>query len=545
MAFNPNSGANEWRKRVTFSGDAVTVRYADTDLAMSNGNFFAGRVLGISELRRSVGRLLDPKIQYPQMRVQLDNRNDDVRETFDQYNLENRTVTIDIGQGTTEADYDELFTGVTKLSGGDWTDDYFNVRISDLVEADARVLPPNKFFPSTYSNVEVKSKFLPIPIVYGDWRTTAGDGETVPCYCIDTTIKKFKIADHALKEIEVVYLNGNDITSDCTLDASNGEFTILSTTYDPDTDTVTANVQGATDDGTPSGNLLKTLPEILDDILQKWLEVSASKIDSTALTTWANNLSSDDEGRRVIKTELSSNSIISDLLVDGFADLTIISGKYTPVYRIVSVDSDIDTYREDDIESNGGSREFRVVRDEEQVYANQIVADYRITPTNGDFTQRYDAEDSAAIASANIRKRRRITLNWVYKDAGAQARADRELYVFSSPIETVFLTLKTRAITKAPTNQFRLIYSKYELAANIGTPFQIREISTDPLKLTARIKAWSMLQLSPGRWTPNGAPTWLLSTAWQRETNGHWTDTNGYADPTGTPDEASKRSIWI
>jgi hypothetical protein len=59
------------------------------------------------------------------------------------------------------------------------------------------------------------------------------------------------------------------------------------------------------------------------------------------------------------------------------------------------------------------------------------------------------------------------------------------------------------------------------------------------------IRAWNILTLSAGRWTESTAPTWLSSDLVQREEHGFWTDANGYADPSASPDETSKRSKWF
>lgn len=548
MAFDSTSAASDRHVLIEFALSGTTYRVADKEMVLSDGTYYAGKILYVSPLKRTVGRLLDPRIQAPQMRIQLDNGDDSVRQQIDTYEFANATVTIKIGQGTTAGNYETNFIGVVHFPGGiSWDDKVANFEVDDLVSTAARVLPVNKFFPANYANIENKSKYLPIPIVYGSWLTTDGGGETVPCYQTDSTVSvggEFTIADHAIKQIEDVYVNGVSANySNEDLDAATFE---LDDAYDPDTDTVSANIRGATDDGTSTGTLLQTLPDILNDILTTWLGVAAGSIDSTAFSNWEAELTVDDYGRRCVTTEVSSNTLISDLLVEGFADLTIIAGKYYPVYRIASIASGIPTYYSFDITNRADrSKDFRVVRDEERVYTNQIVAQYQWDPINGKYASRYDVEDSAAISTVSTRRRRRLQMNWLYISNGAEARATRELHVFSTEIETAFLGLATAAVTKSPTNQFRLIYSKFEIDANVGTPFQIREIQTDYKTMAATVKAWCMLQLSPGRWAADTAKTWLLSSAWERETQGNWTDANGYADTTVPPAESSKRSIWF
>ncbi len=535
---------------IEFALDSETWRIADEEVVLSDGTHYEGAVEGITALREDSGRLIDPRVVSPSVRIRIRNTGDAARQKIDSLTFPNREVTIKAASSESASDTLTRFVGTVRFpSGISWDDEFVTIAVTSRIDVDERVLPPNKIFPGTYPNAEAKSLFLPIPIVWGDFRTTAGGGEKVPCYCIDTTAGtggKFKIADHALKDIEVVYLNGADITANCTLDEANGEFTISSTsTYDPDTDTVTANVLGATDDGTTGGTALETLPDHLDDMLTTWLGAAAAKIDTAAFTAWGGTVSADDSGRRWLGTEVLSTSLITEILVAGFADLIIEDGKYKPVYRIVDPSAGIPTYYEWDIvDRTARSKHFSVTQDPERVYANQIVATYRFDPAAGDYAQRYDVESASAIAAVGTRIRRRIPLAWHYKTNGAESRANRELHVFSQELEVADVAVKAVAIDQKPTDQFYLSYSKYDLGT-IGTPFRIKVSEADFSSPNVLLTIWNMTNLSPGRWTVATATTWLLSTTAERNSQGYWTDGSGYADPSASPDPASQKSIWF
>lgn len=523
--------------------DGGTVRYADVGLVLDDGTVYEGRIRSIPSLRLSTGQILDPRLVSPSLVITLSDRDHVVRDSTDSEEWGNRTVTIKVGQGTDGNDYESVFVGVVRFPGGiTWDETSLRVSVDDLRSKDAKALPANRLDPATYANMEAKSQYKAIPLVYGDFRTTAGGGETVPCYCIDTTAGtggKFKIADHALKEIEAVYKNGSAITGNCTMDAANGEFTISSTTtYDPATDTITANVQGATDDGTTSGTLLQSLPDILDDLLQTHLSVASGNIDSTAFTAWEAELGANDYGRRWIGTETSSDNLIRDLLVEGFADITIEDGKYKPVYRVVDTTGSATALTSANIRERGdATKDFSVQRDPERIFVNEVVADYRYDPANSAFTTTYTKSDSGSIANLSTTKRRRLQFQWLYITNGAQARANRELYGFLQEPEIATMRLDPEALTLGPTDQIDLEHDKYD-----GTAFQVRTISLDLLRKEVTASCWDITRLSPGRWSSASAPAWGSAMAAQRVAQGFWTDADGRAD---AGDSTSTGSVWF
>ena len=540
MALVSNSASQDWRLLVEINLTGKTLKLAEESLAFDSG-FYDGRLQRIGIIDQSAGNVLDPRLVSSRNTFEIDNADGQYTTYFDAYTWTNREVIIKAGQGLAIADYEEIFRGRVLTSGGlHLTEQTLTVTVNDVRGKDARTMPVNKYFPvGAYANMEAKAKYSPIPIVYGDWTSGIGT-ERVPAVQIDSTVGtggSFKVADHAIKQLESVFKNGTSV-SFSSANLTTATFT-LDVAYDELTDSIEVHCKGATDDGASSGTLLTSLPDLVEDILTTYLNVTSGNIDSAAFATWEGNLATADYGRRWIGTDVSSNTLITDALIEGFADMTIQGNKYTPVYRLVPL-SGLDTFRESDLmHLPNGSKDFSISQDPEENYLNTVAVDYAYDPTSTRYA-RYEVDNTSEIADAGLRQRRRLVLNWIYLPAGAESRGERELLNFSTITEMLTTNIGPRALTKAPTDYFRVAYSKYT-----DNAFQIRSIRKDFSRMSAHITAWNVVALEIGRWTNSSDPSWLLSSAAQRVTNGFWTDSNGYCDTSGTPDEDSKDSIWF
>lgn len=548
MALDLTSAAAEWKSLLSIALDAKTVRAAATDVTLDDGTIYDTRITSMSPLQRSAGAILDPRVPSPYLEVEFNNADGLIRTDADDNEFGARTVTLQVGQGDLVADFSTVFIGTVRFPGGVsyWDDLVLRVEVDDARAKDSTVLPANLLDPLTYLFMETKSYYLPIPILYGDWRTTAGGGETVVAYQIDSTEGtggRFKICGHAIPPIEAVYLNGvSKAFTAATGDLDIGEF-VLDVAYAPATDTITVNCQGSTVDGLRTGVRLDTLPNIYNDILQTHMSVASGSIDATAVASWNAALGTDEYGRRWIGAEISTDDLIRDLLVDGFADQNISGGKYTPVYREVSAASSLPNFAGSEIRPRGdGQKAFSVRRDPERTYANEIVGDYRYAPVDSEFAVTYTRQKAAAITQLGSTKRRRLALNWLYQTGGAERRVTREVVAFSDEVEMLSVTLDPNAMTLEPTDQFRFIYSKYALSADVGTPFQVRSIALDFRTMSAQVQAWNMDNITPGRWSATTAPVWSAATTAERNNQGFWCDSGGLADPANAN---SGKSIWF
>lgn len=569
MAFDPTSLYKMFLVEITLPGLTLYLSRAGEYVTAIDGTAYDGKITALTPLRRSAGGLRNPTMVLPSMEMSIDNKADQnganrFQDYLDDYQWANAPVVCRIGQGTKIAGTDHLQVDLSVFEviweaiaqfpdGVSVSDTAVTIRLNDARSKDARTLPPRVAVPTLSGFASMGAAWIgqPIPMVYGSWLSADANGEKLPCMLKDSTVGlggKWKIADHAIKSIAAVYKNGASVAF--TADLANGEFT-LDVTYSAATDTITCHCTGATVDGTPSGALLQTMPEIYRDVLVTWCGVSSADVDATALADWTSNLTADDYARRFINTEVNSHDVLlAELLLEGFADASLEAGSYYPRYRIVNPSASLPLYQEEDLLYSGdgkSGRDFTYDRDPERVYCNEAYGYYAWDPIAGEHASRTSpvSENTGAIATVGARHRQTLFYNWLYKTAGAKTRTDRQVMVFSSNIELASVGVSARALVEGPADQFRLIYSKYVEVAGLGQPFQIRDIDVDLWAFIVKMKAWWTLGLAAGTWTEDAATTWLTATADEREVKGFWTDDNGYADTVGPLDEASKRYKFI
>ena len=548
MALTTTTTTEEWHVLVEIALDSGTLYIADDDLVFDNGTVYDGALLSIPSLSLSIGQILDPRIVSPSLSISLRDADDTYRNSHDAEEWGNRAVVIKVGQGLTIADYTEQpFVGVVRFpTGVAWDANVFTFGVDDLRSKDSKVLPTSRFNPATYANMETKSQYKAIPLIFGDWRVAAGGGEKVPAFQIDSTAGtggKFKLSSVTIKEIEKVWIRTSggawsDITANCSLDLTNAEFTITSGTYDPDTNDVACNIQGHTANGASGGTLLQTFGTVYNDILQTHLGVSSGNIDSAAVTAWDAELEADDYVRRHIGSETNSDDLIRDLLVGGFADQTIEAGKYKPVYRIVDTSASAPALDTANIrERSDATADFTVAKDPEGVFVNEVVGDYRYDPVSAGYLATFENSNAASISTLGTTKRRRLSFSWGYIAAGVERRTSRELYMFGKQPEVATLLVDPEGLVLGPTERFDLTHDKYD-----DVPWQVRDVVYDLTGKTARLTCFNMLRLTPGRWTGSTAPAWASATRAQQLEQGFWTNASGRAD---AADADSTGSVWF
>lgn len=514
MAFDPDKITLDLHILVRIFLTGKMLYYADENLSMSDNNFYEGRAR-ISALTASFGSLTEPKQRINTMRVYLDDHDGAIRALLGQYTFGNREVHILVGEGRDLTNYSTEFKGVIRFPNGIQRNTKEIILIVDDVHnKNSRILPVNKFWPSNYPNLEEKSKHLPIPIIYGDW--TNGE-QSVPAYCIDTTINQFKICDHPILSISQVYKNGVAI-SHANEDLANATFTI--TTYDPETDTVTVKLKARKD---ASGNLIENPADIILDILQQYLSIDATDIDTTTFDE-VRAKTSIDKCRRNINSEQSSNILLQEICNEVGMDLYIKNGKYTLRYREPFVAASAPLF--DGItETVEGS--FQIIDDPEKLYCNKIKGRYRYNPSTGKYDVTKEYEDPDAQNEALKVVRRTIDFLWLYDQASVETRLQRELFQFKQLVRQVKVGLGHRGLLKGLADVIRLTYLDFN-----QTPLQIRGVTKDFLSGINEIEGWDLYSFPQvGRWCDDSAPNYVSATAEQRKEQGFWADENGLADP--------------
>ncbi len=550
MAYDPASLTQYFSVAIHLTG--FTWRISDRDLTLTDGTEIEGLLLDMTPLSRSAGSLQDPRVILPSLTLSVDNTADAqtgerAQDHLVNYEFANALTVLSVGSSLDPADWQDEFDGRVRFPGGTSSDNLtLTIRVNDARAKDGRSLPAAVFDTDTYPNLEAKAVGLPIPILYGDFYSTAGAGETVPCYQIDSTVPtggRFKISSRELKSIEAVYVSG--VSQSFTADLNNGNF-VLNVAYTSATDVVTAHCRGCTDDGTSAGNLLQSAPDVLADLLENEMDVDPANIDGTAFSAWEAELDSDDYVRRWIGgTIVHTDTLTSELLSECFAGMRIEDGAYYPSYRIVNPAASLTTFREADLLSRSGNsavKQFAVHDSPDEIYCNEGAATYGLDPTTGEYNGLYTYSDNAAIARVGQRVRRNMTFNWLYKPAGVQARIQLEVFAFSSNIAIVDLGLDASALTLGPASQLRLAYDRFEEDADgDGVPMGVLNINTDYMRRQVAALVWDMTALMSGTWTEDASVTWLTGTTTQRTTKGFWTDDSGYADTSMSPDATSQR----
>ena len=538
----------------TLDGGSTVYRWGTRYETLDDDTAIDGLLSGLSRLSRSAGEIVDPRVLFPSLTVYIDNRPEEdgtrTQDLLETYEWANAPASLIVGQGMASSSYETIFTGFVQFPGGvGWNDAAVTFTLTDARSVDGRYLPVEVYKLSDFPNMDTTFVNTGRPILIGDYRSTAEGAMAVQAIQTDDTVGtggQFEISMYAIKELEDVLLNGTP-TSYSSVDLDNARFT-LDVAFDPGTDVVTVYALGATDDNTSSGTAVELAPEIFEWVLKYPLGVTAGAIDSTALADWKANLdaTTDKMRRRIVKEEHSDDTLAA-LLNEGFADLGIEGGKYYPRYRIVSATADLPQLMEEDLAfDEDGDRIFNGEQWPEEIYCNEIVGHYQFNPNTLVYDQREDQEDTEEIADKSQRVRRTMYFKFMYKADGVSFRVSRELYAFAADPEVIHLEATAQAVVLQPSEQFRLVYNKYEADDDgVGVPFLIRQIDTDAFRMMAIIIAWNVLRLGTGTWTENAVMTWLLATARQRREKGFWGDANGYPDTTVPPDEASLRYRWF
>lgn len=519
------------------------IRAADRVLALDNGNLYERRITSVGRLSSTAGRLLNPTFELPQVSVTLDDGNGELRELAQlHYGFAGDEVTLKVGQGNAAADYETRVTGQVRFPDGvQWGDDYLRLLITSNLLKDTSNIPPNKVFPDTYPNAESKSTFKTIPEILGDWRTTAGGGETVPCFCVDTTAGtggQFIIAE-SCASIEDVYING--VSAAYTQNSLEPALFTLDAAYDSDTDIVTANVQGRASALEGKDNPVDWIYTLLTDAA--FAGLAAGRVDTSSFTTASRGMGPQDTARRWIGEDIALTTLLAELATEAFVDLVLNeSGQYKPVERIAGDPASTTVAREQDIVSDGnGRRAFAIAADPERTYCNQVVADYGALPAKWsaefldvDYKDRWrgsvQVDDTTAQTNYGQTRRRRLPLKWLYQAAAATDRANREKLAFSTLTEQLEIDLGARFLTLTPGDQFQLIYSRYEKTPILGTQFMARTVQTDYQGMRVSVEAWNLDNVIGGRWTADTAAAYVSASTYERDVNGYWEVGSGSYD---------------
>lgn len=545
MAFNASGKDGEYHYLVEFALDTTTLRFADEDLSILEGNttgfFYEGKLEPGGVISRDLGTFLEAKERYSTFSVNLDNRDGVIQTYFDTYTFANRNCDIWIGEGQSKANYSNVFPGfVIHPNAVRWDEDSASITVVDRRVKNRRTLPPNRFLTDSYPSIEEKSKNNPIPILYGNWSSAADGSLSVPAVCIDMgDPKKFKVCDHGLLGIDRYLKNASKIQIGDgiqNINLADGTFELDGIAYDSTNDIVSVNCSGLY---TANNTLIENPSDILRSIYTTWMGLTATDLNVSAFGAMATGTISDHVARRYINEAITTEVLITELLAESGTDMRFVGGKYSPKFRTLDLDADRIPIRESDIvlrDINTEKADFEVEKDPDRFYGNKIVGRYRYDPVDGRYDGAYTRYLTAAVADVSAVVERPMDFNWYFDDSVTQERIDREGAQFSKETINIRFNAGPRALLLNLADQIGLTYNVFDDRA-----VQIRRLETDLFNMTTRISGFNLFILGVGRWTADAALDWNTSTPTQRDEQGFWCDDNGFASASDTTSEDISR----
>ena len=502
----------------------LTLYYADTNLSMSDGNFYEGR-LSVGTLQRAFSSFTAPKQRESTLTVTLKDADETIKGLLDDYVWGNRNVSIYVGKGTDLDDYIIDFYGVVKFPAGvDYDRKEVRIKLRDARSKDKVTLPINKFWTTDYPNLETGAEGQPIPLAYGDYTSVES---SVKVWCIDTANRIFKIADHPISSIDTVAKNGLVNTSWGSVDLTNATFR-LNDSYTDGDDEVYVTFKGKVNG---SGTFLENPADIIYDILTDYMDVAVANIDTTEFLSLSQEFS-DYKCRRYITEETSTDTLIEEMAIECLFDAFLDEDQYTVKSRtpLLAMDNYID-------ETEIYPDSLSVENDPESLYANRIVCNYKYFPLGAKYVGKAQFDNEAAQTEVMQTISRTINFNWLYLNANIQATAYHLILLYSKEIAVVKITLLGEHILTKLADRKGLTFSVYK-----NRPLVVRELSKNYGSMTCTIYAYDEIKhVLPGYWTDDDAPVYKDASNEQRASMGFWSDDNGLIDP---DDVNSIKSCW-
>jgi hypothetical protein len=373
--------------------------------------------------------------------------------------------------------------------------------------------------------VEDKSKFKPIPLIYGNWSSAIAGSVSVPVACSNTSTLQFKAAHHRIKSIDRYLKNGARISPSNVknVSLSAATFQLSSLAYNATDDVISINCQGLM---TINSSLIEKPSDILRSLLNSYIGLTATDLNVTAFNTMNISGTISEVARRWIGSEVSSETLVQELLADAQADLRFVRGKYAPKYRSLDLAANRTDIRDVDIaiDEQSEKAEFSVEMDPLRLYANRIRGRYRFDPVNDRYDIKYVVNATGQQANVSSIVERPMDLNWYYVQGDAETRISRELMIFSKEPVNIQARLTNRAMLLNLADQIDITYDVFN-----DRTVQIRKLETDLAGMTTRISGFNLFMIGVGRWTADSAPNWNAASMVQRQEQGFWSNAAGYA----------------
>lgn len=519
MTFNPGI-RGEYHTLVRIELDGKTLYYADSNLSMSDGNYYEGR-LKVSALRRAFASSSEPKQRRSTLTLTLRDPDLAVRQLLDDYIWGFREATVLVGEGRCLDNYVVDFRGIITFPGGiSYDRETVSVRLGDVRDRDTVSIPSERYYISDCPNLESGKDGALIPVIYGDYSDTP-----LSVVAIDTVNRVFRIASHPIKEIVQVYVNDLPVIH---TDENLADATFSIPVYDPSGDVVTASVKGKTD---TSGALIDNPAMIALDILTDYVGIEPDSVDTDSFEDLAIDLMHYSM-RRYLSKAVSSETLICELGLSALFDIFIMNDCYTAKSSAPMVA--YDTVYDGMIIAEDS---FAVEADPEDLYANRMEFSFNPEPEGNEYRSFYQSDNIPEQTRLGRIVTRTFESDWLWHEDNVVITAQRYMLLYSQEINMITFTALGQGVLAQLSDRAALTFANFELR-----PLIVRETSKNFSSMTCEISGYDEATYAlPGFWCADSAPAYADATREQRATQGFWTDEDGLADPS---DPTSTLSHW-
>ncbi|MCK5608737.1 hypothetical protein KAR91_43065 [Candidatus Pacearchaeota archaeon] len=441
------------------------------------------------------------------------------------------------GDSLPYGEYATLYTG--KIIDKAFTRREFRLNVGTSSIELIRQIPINKFWTSTYANLDPAAEGWPIPYYYGIYNTRHAPEVT----CIDTAFGvntyQFRICDHAINSITQVYVNYGDGVgwqniAHANEDLANATFTIVAAAFEIGITQVKVAFEGKAS----AGSVIEGAPEIVEDLLINVLGFSAADLLAASFTS--SQAESDVTLNVPIRKEISAVTVIEGICR---SDLAFFDEDEDGLFRYRTWVPYIGgTYKELDDTDFLGIPEIR--EDAQQLYY-LIKIGYSYACPENEYLY-HDESDSES--ERKYGRRERLLLDTYLRGVSdATILAQRLKLLVKDPTPMLNASLKIPVIDQLLGHKLIVTMARSPYAVPGGWDKRYFEISSRAISCFPVRNNLTMFDLKEfgryvGYWTDAAAPTWGAASEADKATDGYWCDANGYAAPADS--DSQNVSLW-
>lgn len=472
---------------------------------------------------------------------------------------ENGTVSIKLGIDRPDdemayGDYTAIGTWIVES----WarTDQQFKLRLKEIKSRLRKEIPITEYTRTSYPNANQDAIGEPLQLAYG--RIYGAKPQV-----IDSTIQKFKVANHAIRDFVGVRVYKDDkwtAVSFASTDKTLGEFTLSSANWSSGED-VSVDFIGKEN---PDGTLMDNPIDVIEDILT---HIGETDLNSSSFSTAVARLEmgTDSNGEVVVRRPVSLYLNEKRDALEVIGEINMMAGTY--LFSDASGQWKAGTFAPEQGEGLDelGSIDYADISEEYdgQSRVSKVTVNYAYREQD-EYAQVYSLERASnqyigTDLSAIVEEYDIATSEY----RAAQFFAQRQLLMHGKPARFWTIKVPYRGLTKEPGDQIRLTNTRtgldvvaeilenrtsfggaiptstllcgelHNYAANTG--FWVADSAT----LATRLADETGYSSGADEWSSSWSST--IKT-WAKQNRGYWTDDNGFAD-SSDPD-SHLVSVW-